>query len=132
MELKNEVERARIATDEENRAIREEVAAAARDLERQLEGKDAEMIARDREMSAGLEELAKEQEVDRLRTDNERKEAASRREAEWQERLEELKTKFATTTRDLDLLRGSSQAAKQRITELEKMLEECKRFFTAL
>lgn len=125
-ELGAEVERARLASDEESRAIRNQVAEAARDMERQLSEKDAQILAREHEMAAGLEEVAQQQEAERMRVEEQLKEASRQREAQWKEREEELKAKVASSERDLATLKGISTAEKTRIEELMKLLEEAR------
>ena len=75
-------------------------------------------------MSAALEELAQQQETKHNKMEMDLKNTARKREAEWESRVEELKVKTLTLTRDIDVQRGSSKADMQRISELEKLLEE--------
>jgi hypothetical protein len=75
-------------------------------------------------MSAALEELAQQQEAKHNKMEMDLKNTARKREAEWESRVEELKVKTLTLTRDIDVQRGSSKADMQRISELEKLLEE--------
>lgn len=75
-------------------------------------------------MSAALEELAKQLEAKHNKIEMDLKDTARKRESEWESQVEDLKVKTLTLTRDIDVQRESSKADMQRISELEKLLEE--------